>query len=207
MLRLAVFFVLIALVLAGCAGRESAPVVQTSPPTTATTLPAATTTLAPAPTTTTSSTVAAPRRFTSGVFAVAFTIVRPEGTTLTQSASDDVFYLEQRTGENEYLILTTRGPSTLDEWRAVQAEQPMDLSETKQAEIGGVACSYLEFTTVGSHEAPGQILFTFEPGDTGRVYVVDVNGEAVTIIAVAGADRWDAFESQVDQMIDGFTWG
>jgi hypothetical protein len=187
----------------------------------ATTVPVSTTSTAPAePTTTvhvdttvaavpdtTTTTADAPAAFSSGAFSVPFSIVKPDNHGLRSDATSDIFYLEAMSGENTYLILTTRGPATLDDWRAAEVDQAIMLSEVPQeTRIGGLPAAYLEFAVQDQHLVPGGLLFTFEAGDTGRVYAVDVDAEAITILAIAAPDLWTDFQSVVDELLSGLTW-
>ncbi len=177
----------------------------TSAPDTTTTIPVDTTVAAVPETTTT--TAAPTAAFTSGAFSVPFSIVKPANHGLRSDATSDILYLEATSGANTYLILTTRGPETLDEWRGAEAGQAITLSEVPQeATIGGLPAGYLEFTVQDPHSVPGELAFTFEAGDTGRVYMVEVNGEPITILAIAAPDLWTDFQSVVDALLGGLTW-
>ncbi|MBK5267218.1 MAG: hypothetical protein JJE47_07265 [Acidimicrobiia bacterium] len=194
-----------------CGSTEEAattvPVSTTATASTKTTTTVHVDTTAPSTTTTT---VAAPAAFSSGAFPVPFSIVKPANHGLKQSTNftNDIFYLEGRSGSNMYLLLTIRGPATLDDWRAAEAGQAITLSEVPQnTTIGGLPATYLEFNVQDSHPVPGELeTFQFEVGDIGRVYMVDVNGEAITILAIAAPDLWTDFQSVVDELLGGLTW-
>ncbi|MBK5266345.1 MAG: hypothetical protein JJE47_02840 [Acidimicrobiia bacterium] len=180
----------------------------TAPTETPTTVPVDTT-VAPTPETPTTATAApGPATFKDRNFPVSYAIIKPEKTVLKQSPdSGEVNYLEHKSGENAGVVLTTRGPSTLDEWRESQVGKPITVSnESTEVEIGGITGAYLTFTAQENSVAPGQLDFTFEPGDSGRVYMVDVGSEVVTIIGVAGPDLWPDFQFELDELIAGLTW-
>ncbi|MDH5422180.1 MAG: hypothetical protein OEY55_10295 [Acidimicrobiia bacterium] len=134
-------------------------------------------------------------------------IEQPEGTRWRKEATADVIYLQVASGDNAYLIITTRGPDTVQDWKETLADQPISISDDPvTTDIGGIVASYLEFTVQDPHAAPGELGFTLEQGDAGRVYSLEVDGEPVMILAVAGRDLWASFESVVDQLITGLTW-
>lgn len=156
---------------------------------------------------TTTTTVADAGQITSGSFAVPLLLAKPEGTRFRKEATADVIYLQVASGDNAYFIVTTRGPDTIEDWKVTEADQPISISDDPIAiEIGGISASYFEFTVQDRHAAPGELAFTFEPGDTGRVYSLEVDGEPVMILALAGPDLWASFEAVVDQLIAGLTW-
>ncbi|MDF1594880.1 MAG: hypothetical protein P1T08_02100 [Acidimicrobiia bacterium] len=171
--------------------------VPTTTPTvaTSTTLGAATTT-----------TKAGPETFDSGVFAVPFSIIKPESTVLTRwQVSADSYWLKHLSGKNMWVTITTLGPSAVEEWR--ERDLPLTFSdEIGEIEIGGLPGTSVDFAVDGRGALPGVDNFQFEKGDVGRLYIVDVDGEVVTIIGLAGADLWPQFEQELEELISGITW-
>ncbi len=152
-------------------------------------------------------TVAGAAQITSGAFAVPFLLVAPEGTRFRKQATADVMYLQVASDDNAYVIITTRGPDTIQDWKSTLEGQPISISDDPVGiDIGGIAASYFEFTIQDRFAAPGELAFTFEPGDTGRIYSMEIDGEPVMILALAGPDLWASFEAVVDQLLAGLTW-
>ncbi len=213
MRRLACVVTVFGLLVAAC-GTATQPVTTTVsasptvPDSTPTTIkPPAETTITVAETTTIVADTG-PATFKDRTFTVSYTMIKPEHTTLTQAQdSGDMNVFEGRSGANEVVIFTTRGPSTLDDWRASQVGSAITVSDgSTEVDIGGATGEYLEFTTQQNTTVPGEIGFIFAPGDTGRVYMVDVDGETVTIIGAAGPDLWPDFQFELDELIAGLTW-
>ena len=210
MRRYAIVLAAFAISLSACGGTSADPTADptTAPGPVSSTTPqlAATTTSVPAiePSATT---VADAGQITSGSFAVPFLLAKPEGTRFRKEATADAIYLQVASGDNAYFIITTRGPDTIQDWKNTLADQPISISaEPVAIDIGGIAAAYFEFTVQDRHAAPGELAFTFEPGDTGRVYSLEIDGEPVMILAVAGPDPWTSFEAVVDQLTAGLTW-
>ncbi len=210
MRRYAIVLATFAISLSACGGTSADP---TPEPTTAPEPVSSTTLQLPAPTTTVpaidppTTNVADAGQITSGSFAVPFVLAKPEGTRFRKEATADVVYLQVASEDNAYFIITTRGPDTIQDWKNTLADQPISISDEPVAiDIGGVASEYFEFTAQDTHAAPGELGFAFEPGDTGRVYSLEIDGEPVMILAVAGPELWTSFEAVVDQLTAGLTW-
>lgn len=206
------FLIAVCLLAPACSGEvESQSTLEnassvTTIPSAQTTIGLPTTSVRSEPTTTTSTT-AEPVQLTSGSFSVPFSMDVPTGSRFRKEAQADVVYFQVASNDNSWLLLTTRGPDSLADWIASVEDAPITTAdEVTDTIIGGLEASYIEFAAEGSMPVPGEIAFTFEAGDTGRIYGVTVDGEAVTILAIASAELWPSFSDVVEGLLATLTW-
>jgi hypothetical protein len=138
---------------------------------------------------------------------VPFSIVKPANTVFTRwQVAEDAYWLKHISGQNMWVTITTLGSSTIDEWR--DRDLPFTFSdENGEIEIGGLPAAYLDFAVDARGVLPGVDNFQFEKGDVGRLYIVDVVGEIITIIGLAGADLWPQFEREIEALLAAVSWG
>ncbi len=210
--RLFVFVLTVGL-LAGCSGAASDPpstdAPSVEPPVVATTTVAETTTI-PETTTTVAeaTTTEGPKTFESGQFNVPFTILQPEGTVLKRGLVEPKFLeLAHRSGQNVAVFFTSGGPASLEAWSTKVADYITVSDMTGEVSIGGRQGSYADYVTDKRGSIPGVTTWQNEVGDVGRVYIVDVDGVSVSIVAVVGPDLWEGFLPELEALVAALMWG
>ena len=200
--------------ISGCAGGASEPPATDAPPTqppttAAVTVPESTT--VPETTTTvveTTTTTEGPKTFESGAFSVPFTILQPEGTTLKRGIVEPKFLeLLHRSGQNVAVFFTSGGPTSLETWSAKVADYITVSDVMGDTSIGGLPASFADYVSDKRGAIPGVNNWQNEIGDVGRVYVVDVDGVPVSIVAVVGPELWEGFIPELEALIAALTWG
>jgi len=209
-----VVFVLVVGLMSACSGAASDPPAtdapSTEPPATVavavaerTTVPETTTTAAETTTTT-----EGPKTFESGAFAVPFTILQPEGTILKRGVVEPGFLeLLHRSGQNVAIFFTSGGPTTLETWSAKVADYITVSDEVGETSVGGLPTVYADYVSDKRGAIPGVNNWQNETGDVGRVYIVDVDGVPVSVVAVVGPELWEGFIPELEAVLAGLTWG
>lgn len=205
------------LLIAACGTTATTEDTTTTTMATTTTAPATTTT--EEATTTTAATTQPEASEQTFDFAVPFTATLPSNWRVAQESAPRLLYLER--GRN-LVAFSTFGPETVEEWRSRLTEDPnLVVTEPEAAEIDGAEGFRLDATV--SDEAgtegcfgqgrcvtlieqfPGWIVLEGLPN---RIWVVDVAGTAVFIVAEASdEDAFGDFVAQVDEFLATLTWG
>jgi hypothetical protein len=184
-----------------------------APSTTTATALATTTTAAPASTapasTVPASTVAEATSTTvdaslvvSGAFSPAFTMRVPDGTFLSPGISEGNF--REWTGPNDSWILFHRGSNTIEAWAENFRGAGATPTEVEGVTVGGKPGEMFEATPARTFQLlPGRFL---EDGDATRVYVVDVDGERVSILGVTDPEHFSGFTGMIDEMLSTLEW-
>lgn len=126
----------------------------------------------------------------------------------SRAGNQAVFYIR---GDNEYLIFTTTGPDTIQEWSQRLARKAT-VTEPIESSVGGVAADAIDASVEAllSIYTPDGITapeYLAESGDRLRLYLVEVEGIVVKVFVLSSAENFDTWLAEVEPVLEALAWG
>jgi hypothetical protein len=123
--------------------------------------------------------------------------------------------IDYRGGTDEFLLFTTAGRDSVDEWVEYLTTDPrLIATEVQDIEIGGQPGVFTDVRLTGDSFT----LFTYAPapgdnaewevatGAADRVYLVEVDGTIIAILAEAPEDDFEDWTSAIDATLATLEW-
>lgn len=146
----------------------------------------------------------------SVAWAVPFTITTPAEWERHEDSSPTTTYFEA--GVNRWVIFTTRGPETVEEWVDQLTSAPeYTVTDSEPIELDGAPGQVLDLRL--AEESGEAILFSegsagwvIVPNRPNRVWIVDVDGETVLIVTEAVERAFENWVAVVEDALATLKW-
>ena len=130
--------------------------------------------------------------------------------SLTKAMAMGNGLIDYRGGTDKFLLFTTAGPDSLDEWVEYLTTDPrLIATEVQDIELGGQPGVFVDVRLTGDPFT----LFRYETaewevssGAADRVYLVEVDGTGIAILAEAPEDDFEAWTSVIDAALATLEW-
>lgn len=148
---------------------------------------------------------------TSFGWSVPFTMTVPAAWSGRRESPATTYAIDA--GAGRFIVLTRTGPDAVEGWvERLTAESSLTVSEPRPVEIGGAAGVTMDAQlSEGESEyvlmRDGTVSWNIDPVSVNRLWIVDVDGEAILIVTEANESAFESWTATVEDALSTLEWG